>query len=83
MKEKLFEPLGVNSLHHQGIRDLATGLQATATAPDGIIEGVELPGHPFGLAVQWHPEWLLDDPTMRALIRIFVEAARSNASKDE
>lgn len=65
----------VNSLHHQGIRRLAAGLNASAFAPDGIIEGVEVPGHPFGLAVQWHPEWLQQHDPMRALLRTFVEAA--------
>ena len=65
----------VNSLHHQGIRRLAGDLTATAYAPDGIIEGVELPGHRFGLAVQWHPEWLPDEPAMQALFAAFVSAS--------
>ncbi|ADV65682.1 gamma-glutamyl-gamma-aminobutyrate hydrolase family protein [Deinococcus maricopensis] len=43
----------VNSYHHQGVRDLAPTLTATAFAPDGLIEGVEGEGI---LAVQWHPE---------------------------
>jgi putative glutamine amidotransferase len=67
--------LEVNSRHHQGIRVLAEGLKASAYAPDGIIEGVEVPEHPFGLAVQWHPEWLQKHDPMRALLRTFVEAA--------
>ena len=45
----------VNSLHHQGVRQVPDALRTTAFAPDGIPEAVELPGHPFGLAVQWHP----------------------------
>jgi len=65
----------VNSLHHQGIQELGSGLEAVAFAPDGIIEAVELPGSPFGLAVQWHPEWLLDYAPMRQLFRAFVETA--------
>ena len=65
----------VNSLHHQGVRDLASGLRATAFAPDGLIESFELPDHAFGLAVQWHPEWLLEYASMRALFSAFVEAA--------
>ena len=65
----------VNSLHHQGIRDLAPDLVATAHAPDGIIEAVELPQHPFGLAVQWHPEWLTTHDQMRRLFAAFAEAA--------
>lgn len=68
----------VNSLHHQGIEILAPGLQATAYAPDGIIEAFEVPGYPFGLAVQWHPEWLTEHPEMRALFRAFVSAAQNN-----
>lgn len=68
----------VNSLHHQGIRDLAPGLRAVATAPDGLIEGVELPDHPFTIGVQWHPEWLVDElPTMQRLFAGFVAAARN------
>ena len=69
------EQLHVNSLHHQGLKDLAPGLQAQAWAPDGLVEAVELGGHPFGLAVQWHPEWLTGQEETRRLFRAFVEAA--------
>ncbi len=66
----------VNSLHHQAIRDLAPELSTTAEAPDGLIEAVEITGHPHALGVQWHPELLIhDDPTMRALFGGLVEAA--------
>lgn len=65
----------VNSLHHQGIDRLATRLLSTAYAPDGIVEAVELPGHAFGLAVQWHPEWLQDQVEMRELFTAFVNTA--------
>jgi putative glutamine amidotransferase len=68
----------VNSLHHQAVRELAPSLVATASAPDGIVEALELPDHPFGLAVQWHPEWLTAHPPMRALFHAFTEAAREN-----
>jgi putative glutamine amidotransferase len=67
----------VNSLHHQGIRRLAPSLLATAKAPDGIIEAVELEDYPFGLAVQWHPEWLQEHPPMVELFRAFARAAAS------
>jgi putative glutamine amidotransferase len=65
----------VNSLHHQGIKDLAPILKATAFAPDGLIEGIELPDHRFAIAVQWHPEWMTEHEEMRKLFRMFVEAA--------
>ena len=67
----------VNSLHHQAVRRLADGLAPTAFASDGVIEALELPGYPFGLAVQWHPEWLREHLCMRALFRAFVEAAEA------
>ena len=65
----------VNSLHHQGVRQVPEALRTTAFAPDGIPEAVELPGHPFGLAVQWHPEWLQAHAPMRRLFEVFVGAA--------
>ena len=65
----------VNSLHHQGVQHLAEGLSACAFAPDGLVEGVELPDHRFGLGVQWHPEWLQHLPAMRALFAAFIQAA--------
>lgn len=71
----------VNSLHHQGIRDLAPELRAVATAPDGLIEAVEVPDHPFAIGVQWHPEWLVaDNPTMARLFQAFVTAAGNGRS---
>jgi putative glutamine amidotransferase len=66
--------LEVNSLHHQGIRELATGLEATAHAMDGVIEAIEPKDYSFGLAVQWHPEWLQAHIHMRALFQAFVQA---------
>ncbi|HEY6072422.1 MAG TPA: gamma-glutamyl-gamma-aminobutyrate hydrolase family protein [Anaerolineales bacterium] len=69
--------LHVNSLHHQGVKDLAPSLNAVGYAPDGLIEAVELPGHPYAIGVQWHPEWLTDQPAMQRLFRSFVDAAAS------
>ena len=67
--------LPVNSLHHQGISVVAPSLRTIGFSPDGLIEAVELPEHPFGLGVQWHPEWLTDQTSMQAIFRGFVEAA--------
>ncbi len=71
----------VNSLHHQAIRETGRGLQVTARSPEGLAEAVELPGHPFGIAVQWHPEWLQTHAPMRALFRAFIAAARAYAPR--
>ena len=67
--------LDVNSLHHQGIQRLAPPLCASAHSPDGLVEAVEVANHPFGMAVQWHPECLPEHELMQRLFRAFVEAA--------
>lgn len=72
------ESIHVNSMHHQGIRDLGTGLVPSGFAPDGLIEAVEGDGGAFLLGVQWHPEMLIDrDPGTRRLFAEF--AARAAA----
>jgi len=74
------EEIWVNSLHHQAIRDLAEPLRPAAWAPEGIVEAAELRGYPFGVAVQWHPEWLQTHEPMRALFRAFIAASRGEAA---
>ncbi len=67
--------LRVNSLHHQGLKDIPPSLRIAGYAPDGLVEAIELPDHPFGLAVQWHPEWLMDQKSTQNLFMKFVEAS--------
>jgi len=50
------ESATVNSFHHQAAREVGVGLVVTARAPDGVVEGLERPDHPFCVGVQWHPE---------------------------
>ncbi len=70
--------LDVNSLHHQSLKDIAPGFHIIATAPDGIIEGIETNAEQFALGVQFHPEWLVDDDArMVSIFREFVAAARA------
>ena len=65
----------MNSRHHQAVKALGRGLTVSAVSPDGLIEGIELPGHPFALAVQWHPESLSAfRPEAQAIFNSFVEA---------
>jgi len=67
--------LGVKSYHHQAVDELGDGLVVTARSDDGTIQAVELPGVPFGVAVQWHPE---EDAAEDArLFAGLVDAARS------
>jgi putative glutamine amidotransferase len=46
----------VNSYHHQAVNQPGSDFVVAAKAPDGVIEAIELPGHPFAIGVQWHPE---------------------------
>lgn len=77
--------INVNSLHHQGIKDVAPVLKAVGHSDDGLVEAIEAPGHPWGIAVQWHPEWLTDQAEVKRLFKSFVDAAidrqRKNASR--
>lgn len=61
--------------HHQAIAESGAGLQVVAYSPDGIVQAIEVEGHPFGLAVQWHPEQTLDD---LRLFEALVAAAKSS-----
>ncbi len=71
-------PLLVNSLHHQAVRTLSPQLRVTArSSVDHIVEAMEPAfSYPWLLAVQWHPEELLDDPLQRRLFADFVAHAR-------
>ncbi|HEX6088125.1 MAG TPA: gamma-glutamyl-gamma-aminobutyrate hydrolase family protein [Thermoanaerobaculia bacterium] len=73
--------LNVNSSHHQAVKTLGQGLRVTAHAPDGIIEGVEDPRHPFYLGVQWHPEDMTGEESASSLFGAFIEAARQHAQQ--
>jgi len=65
----------VNSMHHQGIKDIAPDLTISAMSPDGLVEGVEFMFHPFFLGVQWHPECLPNSPSDQALFKALIRAA--------
>jgi putative glutamine amidotransferase len=61
------------SWHHQAIADPGRGLNVVAHAPDGVIEAVEMAGHPRLIAVQWHPELsAATDPIQQRLFDQFV-----------
>lgn len=62
--------------HHQALDRIASGLRAVAHAPDGIVEAVEDPDHPFFLAVQWHPELSAEtDKSQQNLFDALIRAA--------
>ena len=66
-----------NSFHHQAVKQVAGAFVPVAWTPDGVVEGIEAPGHRFALGVQWHPEGMFTtDPLARELFAAFVEASR-------
>lgn len=70
----------VNSFHHQAVKDAAPGFAVTARGSDGTIEAIEHPGKRFVVAVQWHPERMVErHPAQRRLFEELVAAARSAA----
>lgn len=69
----------VNSSHHQSIRNVGEGLRVTAHAPDGVVEGLEDPQHPFYVGVQWHPEDMTGEGSATSIFGAFVDAARKHA----
>ena len=67
-----------NSFHHQSLAKVSPELKVTATAEDGIIEGVETIGDWWVVGVQWHPEELTGDdaPWDRRLFAAFGDRVR-------
>jgi putative glutamine amidotransferase len=79
--------LGVNSTHHQAVDRLAEMLQVTAVSGDGVVESTELKPEaarllPFMLAMQFHPERLVDRyPEHRAIFHAFTRACTQSQRK--
>jgi putative glutamine amidotransferase len=72
------DSLAVNSLHHQALKEVPAPYHVVGRADDGVIEGIEAPGHPFAVGVQWHPEELVaGQPAARRLFQAFVRACRT------
>lgn len=71
----------VKSSHHQAVRVVGEGLRVVATAPDGVVEGVEAKDGKFVIGVQWHPEVQLDVEPSRRLFENFVQACKRASAK--
>ncbi|MBI3557002.1 MAG: gamma-glutamyl-gamma-aminobutyrate hydrolase family protein [Deltaproteobacteria bacterium] len=70
--------LKVNTIHHQGVRELAPLFKATAVAPDGVVEAIEDKDGRWVRAVQWHPEWHgLDKQGVDELELVFADFVRA------
>jgi putative glutamine amidotransferase len=67
------DSIETNTGHHQGIKQVASGLTVSAKTADGVVEAIE--GGGFTIAVQWHPEAWSHDPFSRKLFMAFCDAA--------
>jgi len=70
----------VNSRHHQVVdrSQMGGSLKPVAFAPDGVVEAAEDMDGRFLLAVQWHPEDMVDRPEHLALFKALVDAAEKS-----
>lgn len=71
------DELTVPTHHHQAVDRLGAGLTPVAWTEDGVVEAAEFDGHPFAVAVQWHPE-AGDD---LSLFQALTTAARSSRGR--
>ncbi len=65
--------IGVNSTHHQAVKELGKNLSISAFAEDGVVEAIESEKYRFLLGVQWHPE-VLKSQTSLKIFRAFIES---------
>lgn len=72
----------VNSLHHQAIKRLGRGLKVTSHSEDGLAEAVEAADdYPFLVAVQWHPEEMVNVPEQRRILELFLAQCSEYAAQ--
>ncbi len=75
--------LRVNSLHHQAVDEVGTGLAVTGRAPDGVVESIEAVDAPV-VGVQWHPEMLdATDPLFDWLVDSARQHSTTNRKQEE
>ena len=69
------ESLQVNTAHKEALKSCPNSITINAQAEDGVVEGIEFPGHRFYLGVQWHPEFfaIKKDPNLK-LFTALIEA---------
>ena len=70
------DELMVNSGHMQSIDKVANRFIISATSPDGVIEAIEDPTHPFLIGCQWHPEYVIDNGIDIELFESFIMNAK-------
>ncbi|MGP7735417.1 gamma-glutamyl-gamma-aminobutyrate hydrolase family protein [Oceanimonas smirnovii] len=68
----------INSLHHQAVDRVGTGLAVVARDLDGFVQAIETTSSHYLLGVQWHPEYLPYLAGQRRLFHNLVRAAEKS-----
>lgn len=68
--------MGVNSLHHQAIKNVGENLKPIAKSEDNVIEATELQNSSFVLGLQWHPEKMYDNEEQKKIFKVFIEKCK-------
>lgn len=77
------DELATNSMHHQGIRDVAPLLDPVAYGPDGLVEAIEVRDRTFMMGVQWHPEYFAGERSMGCIFKTLSMEALKARSREE
>jgi putative glutamine amidotransferase len=78
------DKIQVNTSHHQMVKNLAEGFVVSAISEtDGVIEGIEYKEADYLIAVQWHPEIMIDEKNSQLLFLSLVSAAKEYNQKQK
>ena len=70
------EEIMTNSFHHQAVAEPGEGVTITSYSEEGVAEAIEVAGHKFVMAVQWHPEMMYDSEEQKKIFTAFVNACK-------
>ena len=74
----LGETAGVNTSHHQAVKDVAPGFVISAVSEDGVVEAIEKTDAECVIGVQFHPEGFVANGN-NSLLPIFTHFVRTAA----
>ena len=82
LQKLIGDKVGVNTSHHQALKDIAPGFVVSAISEDGVVEGFEMIDRPCVIGVQFHPEAFVVNGN-ESLLPIFTHFIQSaSAYKD-
>lgn len=71
------DEIGVNSYHHQAIKEVSPEFETMAISEDGLVESIFMPTRNFVVGVQWHPEFSYEtDENSRKIVKAFTASVK-------